>query len=320
MQENPLKRSILYTKTFIDNNRKIIISIFVSVITFRISQYYYFGGNPFFNLYYLGETILGGLSFIIIYFLGFTFGDLIVKQVQEWFRLVIKSIVNELWIANTNRFGHLLNKTEPITETIDDQYKNGWLLDTSALIDGRIVGVIKTGFFADKIIITQGVVDELHHMSDKSDSLKRAKGRLGLDNMKKIKKYIRSKNFHLVNVKDSKMPVDKSLIEFCKNHKTKLVTVDFNLNKAAKVSNVKVLNINKLANEIKTNVVPGQLLLVKLMQKGKEKGQAVGYLDDGTMIIVQDADELIGKEIDATVDRVIQTEAGKLIFASYKSS
>ena len=169
------------------------------------------------------------------------------------------------------------------------------------------------------IIVPQGVVDELQHLADKKNNIKRQKGRRGLDVLRDIKKTVGKKRFSILESKEKVEDVDKSLVEFCRKNKTTLVTVDYNLNKAAQIVGVEVLNINKLANEVKTNLIPGEILLIKLVQQGKEPSQAVGYLEDGTMIVVKNAAKFIGDHKDVVIDKVLQTSAGKMLFASLAS-
>ena len=137
--------------------------------------------------------------------------------------------------------------------------------------------------------------------------------------MKDIKAAVGKNNFKVVDLKAGTEPVDKSLIEFCRTNKCKLATVDFNLNKVGQVAGVKILNINSLANEIKTNLLPGESLLVKLVQSGKEENQAIGYLEDGTMIVIKNASEYIGESKEVTVEKVLQTSAGRMVFAIINS-
>ena len=182
-----------------------------------------------------------------------------------------------------------------------------------------IHGVLKAGFLEGKIIVTQSALDELKNMADKkNDPLKRDKGRRGLDILNQIKKLAGKNNFEVVSINVSKKingAVDKSILDFCVKVKARIATLDFNLNKESQVYGVKVLNVNKLANEIKMNLAPGDLVILKLLQEGKETGQCVGYLEDGTMIVVRDSIDFLGQHKEVIIEKVIQTDAGRMVFA-----
>ncbi|MCG2686152.1 TRAM domain-containing protein [Candidatus Parcubacteria bacterium] len=203
------------------------------------------------------------------------------------------------------------------------------ILDTSALIDGRIAEVVKTGFLDNPLLVPQFVLDELQKIADSEDDIRRRKGRRGLEILeglskdKKIKLSVldsdapagRDAPPERLYAKNKNIDVDKRLILFAKKVKGKIATVDFNLNKVASVSKVPVLNINELVNAVKTSVLPGEVLKVKVIQEGKESGQGVGYLEDGTMVVIENGRSLIGKQAKVKVSRIIQTAAGKMIFA-----
>ena len=307
-----------YIRDFLNKNSRIILAIFLAVLMFRLSQYYYFLGNPFLNYFYLGETLLAAFTFTLVYFVGFTSTKLLIDNIEKAFTGRVNSILNDFSLAQTNRIIMAIRreKTLPVaSEGLSDIPQGSVVLDTSTIIDGRILGVIKTGFLDNNIVVTQNVIDELQNMADKKDDLKRAKGRKGLDTLKIIRRSTGKNKFNIIDLKSRPDEVDKSLVEFCKLKKAKIATVDFNLNKTAQIAGVKVLNVNLLANQIKTNILPGETFGVKLIQKGKEKGQGVGYLEDGTMVVVSEAESYIGEYKSITVSRVIQTEAGKMIFA-----
>ena len=192
------------------------------------------------------------------------------------------------------------------------------LLDTSVIIDGRIGDLVKTGFIEGKIIIPQFVLDELHSIADSSDNLRRRKGRRGLDILGDLRKNPEIE----VATLDRDFPdihdVDRKLIQLAKELKAKIVTTDFNLNKVAKVENMPVLNINELANAVKPRFIPGEELEVDVIDKGEEIGQGVGYLDDGTMVVVENGRRFIGRKIPVIVNSSLQTEAGKMLFVRPK--
>ena len=191
------------------------------------------------------------------------------------------------------------------------------ILDTSVIIDGRIADVCETGFIDGTIVIPQFVLKELQFVADSSDSLKRNRGRRGLDILQKIKKMAGIE----VVISDADFPgiheVDLKLIELARTLQGKIVTNDFNLNKVAQLRGVDVLNVNDLANSLKPVVLPGEIMKVFILKEGKEYNQGVGYLDDGTMVVVDNARKMISKTIEIVVTSVLQTTAGKMIFGRY---
>ena len=194
------------------------------------------------------------------------------------------------------------------------------ILDTSVIIDGRIADICETGFMDGTLIVPQFVLKELQMVADSSDSMKRNRGRRGLDILQKIQKMASVD----VQISDKDFPevreVDLKLIELARTLGGKIVTNDFNLNKVAQLRGVEVLNINELANSLKPVVLPGEIMKVFILKEGKEYNQGVAYLDDGTMVVVDNARKLIGKTIDVVVTSVLQTTAGKMIFGRYIDS
>jgi uncharacterized protein YacL len=191
------------------------------------------------------------------------------------------------------------------------------ILDTSVIIDGRIADIAETGFLDGVLVIPQFVLRELQLVADSADSLKRNRGRRGLDILQRVQKMA-----HLnVQIVEEDFPhvrdVDMKLIELAKIYDCKIVTNDFNLNKVAQLHGVEVLNINELANSLKPIVLPGEIMRVFVLKEGKEYNQGVAYLDDGTMVVVDNAKRMISKTIDITVTSVLQTTAGKMIFGKY---
>jgi uncharacterized protein YacL len=191
------------------------------------------------------------------------------------------------------------------------------ILDTSVVIDGRIADVCETGFVDGTLIVPQFVLKELQLVADSADSLKRNRGRRGLDILQKIQKMAGVE----VTVSDADFPdireVDLKLIELARTLQGKIVTNDFNLNKVAQLRGVQVLNVNELANSLKPVVLPGETMKVFILKEGKEYNQGVAYLDDGTMVVVDNARKMISKTIDIVVTSVLQTTAGKMIFGRY---
>src|SRR5262245_31805660 len=191
------------------------------------------------------------------------------------------------------------------------------ILDTSVIIDGRIADLCETGFVDGTLVVPQFVLKELQLVADSSDSLKRNRGRRGLDILQKIQKM----GGVDVMISDADFPdvreVDLKLIELARTLPGKIVTNDFNLNKVAQLRGVDVLNVNELANSLKPVVLPGEAMKVFILKEGKEYNQGVAYLDDGTMVVVDNARKMIGKPIDMAVTSVLQTTAGKMIFGRY---
>jgi len=193
------------------------------------------------------------------------------------------------------------------------------LLDTSVIIDGRIKDLVSTGFIEGKLVLTTFVLQELHAVADSSDPLRRRKGRRGLDILGDLQDAPEVQ----IETVDQDFPqhrdVDHKLIELAKVIKADLLTTDYNLNKVAKVEGIRVLNINELANAIKPRYLPGEPLLVEILDRGEESGQGVGYLDDGTMVVVENGRNQIGKKVSVVVSSMLQTDAGKMLFVRIKS-
>jgi len=195
-----------------------------------------------------------------------------------------------------------------------DQSQDVVLLDTSVIIDGRIVDLCKTRFLSGKIIIPKFVLRELQQIADSTDPIKRQRGRRGLEILNTIQNEpgmditIHEQDFTETSEVDAKLVLLAKLLE------AKILTVDFNLNRVASIQGIKVLNINELANALKPVVFPGEEMHIKLIKEGKEHNQAVGYLDDGTMVVVEDARRLIGQDVKVAVTSVLQTQAGRMIF------
>ena len=195
-----------------------------------------------------------------------------------------------------------------------DQSEEIILLDTSVIIDGRIVDISKTKFLYGKIIIPKFVLHELQQIADSTDPIKRQRGRRGLEILQTIQKEPGLD----ISINEEDFPetreVDTKLVKLAKLIGGKILTVDFNLNRVATIQGIKVLNINELANSLKPVVFPGEQMQIKLIKEGKEYNQAVGYLDDGTMVVVEDGRKLIGQEVKVAVTSVLQTQAGRMIF------
>jgi uncharacterized protein YacL len=198
------------------------------------------------------------------------------------------------------------------------RYEEHKILDTSVIIDGRIADICKTGFIEGTLVIPEFVLEELQHIADSSDLLKRNRGRRGLDILNKIQKELDVKVLIYEDPSEEPGEVDSKLVKLAKAMQGKVVTNDFNLNKVCELQGVSVLNINDLANAVKPVVLPGEEIVVQVIKDGKENGQGVAYLDDGTMIVVEGGREYIGTTMEVLVTSVLQTSAGRMIFAKPK--
>jgi len=192
------------------------------------------------------------------------------------------------------------------------------ILDTSVIIDGRILDICQTEFLEGELIIPRFVLSELQHIADSSDSLKRNRGRRGLDILNKMTK-IRKNKIKIVG-KDYNEPkeVDAKIVKLAKEIKAKVITNDYNLNKVAQLEGIPVLNINDLANALKAVILPGEEMNTQIIKEGKEPEQGIAYLDDGTMIVVEDGHKYIGKKVNVLVTSILQTPAGRMIFGRVK--
>ncbi|HEX5564422.1 MAG TPA: PIN/TRAM domain-containing protein [Sporosarcina sp.] len=193
------------------------------------------------------------------------------------------------------------------------------LLDTSVIIDGRIADIAETGFLEGVLVVPQFVLTELQHIADSSDTLKRTKGRRGLDILKRLQT-LKTPQVQIVDQDFADVQeVDMKLVRLAKDMNGQVVTNDFNLNKVSDLHGVSVLNVNDLANAVKPVVIPGEHMHVVVIKDGKEQNQGVAYLDDGTMIVIEDGKTLIGQATDVVVTSVLQTSAGRMIFAKPKN-
>ena len=196
-----------------------------------------------------------------------------------------------------------------------EQCKPAVLLDTSVIIDGRIADICRTGFIQGELIVPLFVLNELQHVADSSDTLRRNRGRRGLE----ILRQLQEESPVPVRLTDADMPgvreVDDKLIALAKELRGSILTNDYNLNRVAELQAVTVLNVNELANAVKSVLLPGESFAIHVLQEGKEQNQGVGYLDDGTMVVVEEGIRYIGSTIEVTVSKVLQTAAGRMIFA-----
>ncbi|MGE7695443.1 PIN/TRAM domain-containing protein [Lysinibacillus sp. NPDC094177] len=283
----------------------------------------------------VGDLLFGTLGLIIglivAYFLGFAIDSIDLPKFTKVLPIILSFVLgylgfrvgfrkrDELIQLFTLR-GNNTKKKSP--EGIEPQDSRGSykLLDTSVIIDGRIADISETGFIEGTLVVPQFVLTELQHIADSSDTLKRTRGRRGLDILKKLQDERMTKVDITEEDFEDVQEVDLKLVRLAKKrgNDTQIVTNDFNLNKVCELHHVKVLNINDLANAVKPVVIPGEDMQVMVIKDGKEHNQGVAYLDDGTMIVVEGGRSYIGQAITVTVTSVLQTSAGRMIFAKPK--
>lgn len=241
------------------------------------------------------------------------------KPTTDFTKTLAAEIVKNL--VAIGRFTRPTFKEVPLPQDLASLGERPTFVDTSVLIDGRILPLVNSGFFAGSLIVPKFVLTELQHIADSSDPVRRTKGRRGLDIVEKLQKQKVNPDVSIVITSvDPKETgeVDHKLIDLSKSYHASLMTVDFNLAKLARVQGVRVLNLGDLSQALKLMSVPGEELVVKITHEGKERQQGVGYLPDGTMVVVDDAKTLVGSEITAILTKVHQTPAGQLLFARLK--
>ncbi|MDN5299244.1 MAG: hypothetical protein PWP51_1797 [Clostridiales bacterium] len=274
--------------------------VFGLVIAFLISGLYEIIPIP------MVANALKILTFIFFGYLGIMMAQKNIKdqsKLQDWARKL--SIVKSPTQATS--------KHAPATEATNPK-----ILDTSVIIDGRISDICKTGFIEGPIIIPEFVLKELRHIADSSDALKRNRGRRGLDILKIIQKDLPIEVQIVGTDFEDVDEVDLKLIKLAQKIKGSIVTNDYNLNKVATLQDIQILNINELANAVKPVVLPGEEMVVQIIKEGKESNQGIAYLDDGTMIVVEEGKRFINETIHVIVTSVLQTAAGRMIFAKHK--
>jgi uncharacterized protein YacL len=262
---------------------------------------------------------LGGLFGLILAQAGGTLLTALVPRAGSPAQGLLALLLGYLGVAVALRKGNELEgltaKLFPRAAAPKEGYK---ILDTSVIIDGRIADVCETGFLEGTLIVPQFILRELQQIADSSDGLKRNRGKRGFDVLQRIQRIPKVK----VQIHDLDFPqvreVDRKLIEVAKVLGGKVITNDYNLNKVAELSGVPVLNINELANSLKPVVLPGEAIHVHVLKEGKESGQGVAYLDDGTMVVVDHGKRYLGQSVDVMVTSVLQTTAGRMIFTRLK--
>ena len=296
---------------------RIISAVIFSGLGFLISRNIFFKELPFFGYYTAVELLISAALGAFGYFIF----PLILMYIQFWIEALVVAavsrIVSDFWDQQSKRIQQARrekqrSKADEKSVREKQELENAILLDTSVLIDGRILDVVKTGFLDRPFVVTQNVMIELQKLADNKNKVKRSRGRMGLDVIKDLKK---RSNVIIPDSKNKNEDVDSSLIDYAKEKKLRLMTLDFNLNKVAKVSGITVLNMNDLVNALKTVLLPGERFKVKVVQEGKEKKQGIGYLADGTMVIVENGLEKVGQDVEAVVIKVIQSSAGKIVFS-----
>ncbi len=232
---------------------------------------------------------------------------------------LIGAIADEVSKSIISRFPSMMHRSKKKAKPKKTKkIEYALLLDTSAIIDGRIFDIISTGLLNGNIVILPSILMELKHLADSQDAVKRERGRKGLEMLEKLRKGKQMKI--VVPAEDDeksfdKLEVDEKLIRLAKLYKGKVITCDYNLEKKANIENVRAVNINGLANYLKIIAVPGESLHIAISHPGKEPTQGVGYMDDGTMIVIENGVQMVGKSVDVVVSRVIQTATGRILFA-----
>lgn len=251
---------------------------------------------------------------------GFGVLGFLLPQLTGFFvRVGIQKARRQLANLITSNAGDLVNLVSPLgfgrrRRVRKEKYQNPLVVDTSVLVDGRVADIIKTGFIQGTMIVIPSVINELHLLSDSHDDLKRARGRRGLDILEEMRAN-RAIRLEVLDSEPVDSKVDNKLVSLAKKLRGAIMTVDFNLGKVAKVRGIKVLNINELANALKTVTLPGEEMIVTVNTAGKGKDQGVGFLEDGTMVVVEGGAAFVGMDIKVKVNKVLQTAAGKMMFA-----
>jgi len=218
-----------------------------------------------------------------------------------------------------NILGYVKNINQVRRKENNKQFVHPKILDTSVIIDGRILDICQTEFLEGELIIPRFVLSELQHIADSSDSLKRNRGRRGLDVLNKMTKIKKNKVKIIGRDYNDPKEVDAKIIKLAKEIKAKIITNDYNLNKVAQLESISVLNINDLSNALKAVILPGEEMNTQIIKEGKEPDQGIAYLDDGTMIVVEDGHKYIGRKVNILVTSILQTPAGRMIFGRVKS-
>lgn len=291
----------------------LIVSVAALIMTRRLLHVSF----PYFFMGLLGlilGLIIGGLVSSPLAKLPGDFG--------RWLPIIINVFVAvgmlDLFLAQTRPVANYFERVWGNAIATAPANRQDILIDTSVLIDGRLEQLVDTGFIIGTLVIPQFVLLELQNIADSTDSLKRLRGRRGLDVLRALQQNSRIIVEITQDRRSDKEEVDTTLIRLAKRKGLRLMTLDYNLARVAQIQSVTVLNVNELATAVRPLLVPGEQLVVKVVQKGKEKGQGVGYLPDGTMIVVEGGDNYVGQDVECEVSRIFQTVAGKMIFVQPK--
>lgn len=285
---------------------EIIISVFGLIIGLIVANLLV---NPLIRLLPSGNDFLPVIGGVITLVVNITIGiisiNLVLKRKEDIYNIF--TFLKKFGKDKRNKTDNKIGVSQPK------------ILDTSVIIDGRIFDIFKTGFIEGPIIIPAFVLEELRHIADSSDNLKRARGRRGLDILNQIQKELPI----AVEICEKDFPniveVDSKLLKLAQVLNGKVITNDFNLNKVAEFQGVAVLNINELANGVKPVVIPGEEMQLQIIKDGKESGQGIAYLDDGTMIVIEGGKRHVGEHVEVIVTSVLQTAAGRMIFGRIKT-
>jgi len=293
----------------------LIIGLCIALLVMKIEQA--LGQVPLRNIVGGVAGMFMGLliAFLLAYGLSFVSNIMEKQHVVPWIYALLTGVMGYLGLVLGEK------KIEELNLLGCGQVKEDGdvpILDTSVIIDGRIADICDAGFIQGTLIVPRFVLEELQYIADSADSIKRSRGRRGLDVLNRMQKST-GINIEIIDQDFPKIKtVDAKLVALAKNISGKIMTNDFNLNKVAELQGVKILNVNQLANAMKPIVLPGEQMAVKIIKDGKEQGQGVAYLDDGTMIIVDNAQKYHGISVIVTVTSVLQTTAGRMIFSEFK--
>jgi uncharacterized protein YacL len=314
-KQSELSQALLFGTLFVSG---LLIGLVLSQVIYRQlerGKYALESASPQEKVALLSGLTLGLLLAVLIIY-GMGIGNM-------WARFAVAAMFSYIGVIATMSMKEQLRWYFPGAAAIEPPTEKALLqrpklLDTNVIIDGRIADVCRVGFIEGPIFIPRFVLEELQQIADSSDQLKRARGRRGLDILNQMQKEM-SLEVTEYNHDDGPEEVDAKLVALAQELDASVVTNDFNLNKVAELQGVKVLNVNELANALKPVVLPGEEMRVTIVKEGKEQNQGVGYLDDGTMVVVESARRVIGETVHVVVTSVLQTVAGKMIFATLKS-
>ncbi len=292
-----------------------VITAVVVLLAFYLSDRWYFKDNPLFNVIFLAEILIALSLGLVYYFWFLPAVTALGRFINEWVIKTVRTAVSGVVEDIVSRY----ERRNEVKETNDLQgVAKPIVLDTSAIIDGRVVELILTEIFDNTVVVPSIVVEELKHIADSPDKLRKERGRRGLDYLERLEKS--GVDYKIIeNGSDDHKDVDQDIVRFSKNINARLATSDVNLSKAAKARKIGVVNVNELSDLLKPPMLPGDKMTVKLVQKGKAKDQSVGYLDDGTMIVVEASKQFVGEEKEIVISRFLQTKAGKMYFAEIVS-